>query len=516
MKPLLEAVGLTKKYGGVIALSDFSLTIDMQEIHGLVGENGAGKSTFVKIITGVIKPDAGHIVIDGHRYSFLTPLQAITNGIQVVHQDLSLFPNLTVGENICLLEYFIRSVSTVKWRLIMEKAQQILTELGTDIAPNIEVGLLSVGDRQIVAIGRALASRARILVLDEPTSALSHREVLRLFSILSRLRDSGISILIISHKLDEILSITDRITVIRDGKKVGTYETSALTKEELEFLMTGRRLGPLIRKESKTKGRVLLKVEKLSRPGEFEDVSFELHEGEVLGLIGPLGSGRTELALSIIGVNPPKSGKIFIGGKEVKCRSPAHAMRHGIVYCPEDRLSAGVFLPYSVMTNLAAANLISFVNKARLLSVRKMNAFALDMVANFSIKVRTVKDPVWSLSGGNQQKVLLAKFLAKRPKIIIVDKPTFGIDVGTKAAIHQLLRELADNGAGILFISDEAGELLRCADRILIMRHGKIIAEVFPSETTERDINTVVYGETDIEKLQNHKRMDIIAHDELC
>lgn len=492
--PFLQAVNLTKTYGGVRALSDFSLVLNTHEIHGLVGENGAGKSTFVKIITGVIKPDSGYIIVSGKRYQSLTPLQALKLGIQVVHQDLSLFPNLTVMENIFVFHYSMQRIPFVNWRVMKILAEKIIKDLGADIPVNTELSLLSVGDRQVVAIARAIAAQARVLLLDEPTAALSHREIVRLFEILKKLKDQGLAILIISHKLDEILSITDYVTVIRDGQKIGTYETCDLSKEQLEFLMTGRTLSAGLTAPAKACGEVVLKVEGLGRPGQFEDVTFELHEGEVLGLIGPLGSGRTELALCIIGANRPRTGKIFFQGREVAFRSPKEAIKHGIVYCPEDRLTAGLFLGYSVATNLSAPNFDLLLNKLRLLSPSAIRSFSAELINRFGIKARTQRDPVWSLSGGNQQKVVLGKLLAKKPKVLIVDKPTFGIDVATKTAIHQILRDLAKEGTAILLISDEAGEVLRCADRILIMQEGRIVNEVLPQNIEEKELYSLIFG----------------------
>ncbi|MEM2567650.1 MAG: sugar ABC transporter ATP-binding protein [Candidatus Bathyarchaeia archaeon] len=492
--PFLQAVNLTKTYGGVRALSDFSLVLNTHEIHGLVGENGAGKSTFVKIITGVIRPDSGYIIVGGKHYQFLTPLQALKLGIQVVHQDLSLFPNLTVAENIFIFQYSMKKFTFVNWRDMKILAEKIIKDLCTDIPANIELSLLSVGDRQVVAIARAIAAQARVLVLDEPTAALSHSEIIRLFEILKKLKDQGLAILIISHKLDEILSITDYVTVIRDGQKIGTYETCNLNKEKLEFLMTGRTLQAVLPGPLRERGEVILKVEGLSRPGQFEDVTFELHEGEVLGLIGPLGSGRTELALCIVGANRPRSGKILFQGKEVMFSSPKEAIKHGVVYCPEDRLIAGLFLGYSVATNLSAPNFDLLLNRLHLVSPSAIRCFSSELINRFGIKARTQYDPVWSLSGGNQQKVVLGKLLAKKPKVLIVDKPTFGIDVATKTAIHQILRDLANEGTAILLISDEAGEVLRCADRILIMREGRIVSELLPESVGEKELYSLIFG----------------------
>lgn len=495
---VLHAENLVKRYGGVLALNGFSLSLHANEIHGLVGENGAGKSTFVKIITGVTQPDSGSIAIEGRKYSRLTPLQALKLGIQVVHQDLSLFPNLTVMENIASIGFPIQKWPVVNWKRIKYEAQRILDDLGACISVKEEVGRLSVGDRQIVAIARAILAKAKLLVLDEPTAALSHREIMRLFNILTRLKSNGISILIISHKLDEILNITDFVTVIRDGVKIGTYETKSLTREDLEFLMTGRHLAVDTVEIREAKGDVVLKVDGLSKKGLYSDVSFELHAGEVLGLIGPLGSGRTELALGIIGLIPPDSGKIYFRNKEVSFKSLKEAMDKGIIYCPEDRLTEGLFLHYSVATNIASPNYKALLNKWKLLTNKKVNLFAKKIIDTLDIKTKSAQDPVWTLSGGNQQKVMIGKMLAKNPAVLIVDKPTFGIDITTKAAIHQMLRDIAKKGTGVLLISDEAAEVLRCADRVLIMRDGKIVKEVTPGTIREKELYDLVFGEAEV------------------
>jgi ABC-type sugar transport system ATPase subunit len=498
MQVILEAKNISKRFGGVQALKNFSFAVLQEEIHGLVGENGAGKSTLVKILTGVIKPDSGSIIFNGQTYSYLTPLQALKMGIQVVHQDFSLFPNLTVAENIFSPNYSLRFSPFVKWKKVMNDAHNILSKLGIDhISPNAYVESLSVGDRQLVAIARAVALEARVLILDEPTSALTYKEITRLFEFLKQLKNRGMSIIIITHKLDEIFKLANRVTVIRDGEGVGTFNIADLTRADLEYLMTGHKVAELETQPGRGKGtEIIMQIEGLSKKGQFENVTFNIRKGEIVGLIGPLGSGRTELALALIGVTAFDRGNIFLEGKKVRFKSPAEALNAGVVYCPEDRLSAGLFLDYSLLSNVVSTNFHAVRNPVwRLLSKYKMVTLTKKAVEDFQIKTGSIFSPVKTLSGGNQQKVVLSKYLLRSPKILIVDKPTFGIDIKTKTYIHSLLRSLAQQGVSVLLISDEAPEVLRCADRILVMRSGKIIAELEADKTDEGTLNELVYGE---------------------
>lgn len=495
-KVLLRAENLTKVYGGVYALKGFSYLLEKGQVHALVGENGAGKSTFVKIITGVIRPTSGQIWLEGKQFHYLTPLHAMRLGIQVVHQDLSLFPNLTVAENICAPLYAKRPASVISWKSLYRYAEEALRQLAVDIPLDLPVGALSVGDRQLVAIARAVFAGSRVLILDEPTSALSYSEIVRLFTIIRELKEKGISVIFISHKLDEVLAISDKVTIIRDGTKVGTYEVSELTRQKLEFLMSGEEIAavpPRSRVISQNE-KPLLYVENLSRAGEFYNVTFELYRGEILGLIGPLGAGRTQLALCIVGISQPESGTISFDGKKVRFSSPQEAFKAGIVYCPEDRLNLGLILDYSVAFNSTISIHDKLRNRVGFLSLQRIIRATSDAISKFGIKAPSPMAPVSSLSGGNQQKVVLARILSLNPKLMIVDNPTFGIDVATKAYIHRLLRQLADSGIGILFISDEASELLRCSDRIIIMRNGRIAGLVDPSGITEEELLSLVHG----------------------
>lgn len=493
---LLRAENLTKFYGGVCALRNFSFSLDYGQVHALVGENGAGKSTFVKILAGVIQPSSGEIWIEGKQFKGFTPLQALHLGIQVVHQDLSLFPNLTVAENVFIPTYARKNLSIIKWRSVHQHAEKAIKSLGVDIPLDVPLRVLSIGDRQLVAIARAIFAGAKILILDEPTSALSHKEIIRLFSVVKNLKEKGVAVIFISHKLNEVLTIADKITIIKDGVYMGTYESKQLTKEKLEFLMSGEVVSKVLPATSTAIKREtpLLRVENLTRKKEFQDVSFELFPGEVVGLIGPLGAGRTQLALCIIGVTRPEKGKIFFEGKEVRFSSVREAYKAGIVYCPEDRLNLGLILNYSVAFNSTAPIHGRLRNALGLLSKRKITEATYEAIAKLGIKTSGPTALVSSLSGGNQQKVVISRILSLNPKLIIVDNPTFGIDVGTKAYIHFLLRRLAESGMGVLFISDEAGEVIRCSDRILIMRDGKILKAVESQNITEEELIELIYG----------------------
>ena len=480
---------INKNYGGVKALEKVDLDIMEGEIHCLVGENGSGKSTLVKIITGVVKPEpGGKIEIKGESFEFLDPLTSFLKGIHVVHQDLSLFPNLSVAENIAIHEHVMKKSGLVNWKRIYEVADRVMKRLGIYIDPYIQVEKLSVADQQLVAICRSLASDAKLMILDEPTSSLTSREVERLFSILRDLKSRGISILFISHRLDEVLDIGERITVLKDGKKVGTFRKEELDKKKLTYLMTGRELAFVRRSKGLEKKVPILKVENLTKYGQFENVSFELHSGEILGLIGPRGAGRTELALSLFGMNPPDSGRIFVEGKEVSFKSNRDAIKHGIGYVPENRLTQGLVLEQSVKNNLVITILERILNDFRLIDEERKNKVAEEMVRKFGIKTAGMDVAAKTLSGGNQQKVVLAKWISTAPKILILDGPTMGIDVAAKESIYRLVSKLANEGIAVLFISDESSEVTANCDRIMLMKNRKIVGVFKKDEISEEEL----------------------------
>ncbi|MDK2897131.1 MAG: simple sugar transport system ATP-binding protein [Candidatus Atribacteria bacterium] len=493
-KPYLALHQVSKKYGGVVALKGVDFTILPGEIHGLVGENGSGKSTLVKIITGVVRPEKGaRIEINGQKVEISNPFAAFCLGIQVVHQDLSLFPNLSVAENIVYHRYLEKSQRVVNWRAIEAEATQIMDKLGVELSPQVEVSHLPVADQQLVAICRAIASEARLIILDEPTSSLTRREVNRLFSFLKELKAQGISVLFISHRLDEVLEISDRITVFRDGQKVGTFNQEEVDKNRLSFLMTGKEISfhPVKGTTSESKTEVL-KLENLTKKGQYEKVSFSVYRGEILGLIGPRGAGRSEVALTIFGLNPADEGKIYFEGKSVVIDSAQRAIQLGIGYVPENRLLQGLVLEHSVENNLVITVLDQIIGKAGLTDQQKKRNLSQKAVRDFNIKTETVEVPVKTLSGGNQQKVVLAKWMLTSPHLLLLDNPTHGVDVAAKESIYQSIKELSQRGLSFIFISDEEIEVLNNCDRILVMKNGQIIGEFSPAEVSEEELRKMI------------------------
>ncbi len=493
-KEFLKVTGVSKRFGAVKALDDVSITIEKGEIHCLVGENGSGKSTLIKIISGVLTADEGEIVIDGKKYSKVDTIQAVKDGIQVIYQDLSLFPNFSVAENISLNQRLEKRAKFVNWRETRRIAENELKEIGKKIDIDELVEDLSVSDKQIVAISRALTSGAKLIIMDEPTTALTKSEVNSLFSIITDLKEKGISTLFVSHKLSEVFDISERVTVIRDGKIVGTYDPDNINNEELIFHMTGRKVETstyeaVVKKDD---GKPLLEVKNLTKKGNFVDINFKLYSGEILGIIGLLGSGRTEMASAIFGLLRPDSGEIFLEGKKVNINSTQTAKKLGISYLPEDRLSQGLFISKEIGENIIVTNLWKFVNKIKLLNLTRARKSTNDLVKSLNIKTPSVDLPVSSLSGGNQQKVVVAKWISTNPKIFILDGPTVGIDVASKRDIHMIMRDLAKQRMGIIVISDEIPEVLQNCNRILVMRKGRILKGFDTKATTEEELNELI------------------------
>jgi len=493
---LLEARAISKAYQGVEALSDVSLVIRRGEIHALVGENGSGKSTLIKIIAGVVEPDSGEIMFDGRRRNEgLDALGAIRAGIQVIYQDLSLLPNLTVAENVALPQVVEKGRKLINWASMRRVAETELRSIHADIDLDAVVEDLPVSSRQLVAIARALTQGAKLIIMDEPTTALTKPEVDALVVVIENLRARDISTLFVSHKLDEVLRISDRVTVIRDGKPVGVFAGRELTTSELEAHMTGR---PVVRQRFETtaqaSGSPLLELRGLTRQGHFADVSFKLWRGEILGITGLLGSGRTELALSIFGMNPADSGEVLLDGRPVTIRSTEDAVRCRVAYLPEDRVLQGLFQSKSIGENVVVTVLDELRGALRLISSSKARATVDRWVDQLRIKTASSALPVTSLSGGNQQKVVISKWLAIQPQLFILDNPTVGIDVASKAYIHQIVRDLARSEMGVILISDEIAEVLGNCNRVLVMREGRIVREVRSSEIIEEELYGFVSG----------------------
>ncbi|MDH7485440.1 MAG: sugar ABC transporter ATP-binding protein [Anaerolineae bacterium] len=489
----LSMRNISKRYVGVQALDSVDFQVNKGEIHCLVGENGSGKSTLIKIISGAVSPDEGaHIEIDGETFHDYQAIDAIRKGIEVIYQDLSLFPNLTVAENIALSHIIAEGNRFIRWGEVQRIARQAMDRIGVNIPLTELVGDLSVADQQLVAICRALTRGVRLVIMDEPTAALTRKEVEALFAVVKDLQAKGIATLFVSHKLNEVLQIAERVTVLRDGRLVGTFPSQELDDEKLTMLMTGKKIEYSRYVPEAQQADVLLEVRALSRRGNFKDISLQLRRGEILGITGLLGSGRTELALALFGVNPADSGEILVEGKPVRIASVQDALRLGIGYVPENRLVQGLIMPQSVGKNIVLTVLRRLLNRLGLIDADKTRDTINRWIEDLSIRVPAVDSPVQTLSGGNQQRVVLAKWMATQPKILILDGPTIGIDVAAKSAIHEIIRDLARRDIGIIVISDEVSEVYRNCGRIIVMHKGRFIAEFDAAQCTEEEIQECI------------------------
>jgi rhamnose transport system ATP-binding protein len=491
--PLVELRGIAKSYGGVHAVSDVSFAIEAASVHALVGENGAGKSTLVKILTGVVHPDEGELLVDGNVQPVRDPQTAHRLGIVAMYQEPTVFPDLTVAENVFAGRHPRTGARTVSWRAMRAEASRVLDDLAVDFGPDTPVRGLGVADRQLLEIAKALSSSARLLIMDEPTAALSPNESDNLFATVRRLRDRGVAIVFISHRLEEVTAIADTITVLRDGRHIATRPAAELTHGEIVRLMVGRSLDALFPKEKAEIGDVTLRAEGLTRRGVFSNVSFELRRGEIVGLAGFVGAGRTEVARSIFGIDRLDRGKLWIGGRPFGARSPRAALRRGLAYLPEDRLQQGLVQPMSVGDNISLA-VLPELTPGGVLRPRRERALARRFMEQLRIKATSPGQVVRSLSGGNQQKVVLAKWLAAEPKTLLLDEPTHGVDVGTKADVHRTISHLAAEGLTILLISSELPEILGMSDRVLVMREGRLVAEFPRAEATQERIIEAAAG----------------------
>ena len=495
-KNIVVAEHVSKSYVGVQALSDVSITIREGEIKCLAGENGCGKSTFVKIIAGVEAPTSGRIVINGKEMTRHTTKNAIDEGIQVIFQDLSLFHAMSVAENIAMNRLVKEGKPLTNKKEIRKIARDALDLIGVDIPLDVQVQELSIANRQLIAICRALALDAKLLFMDEPTTALTKNEVDSLLDIVLGLKKRGIAVVFISHKLDEVMRIADRITVIRDGHKIGDFPASEIDSRKLAFYMTGRQVDyqQYSRKEGAEEN--LLEVKNLTKKGNFENVSLTVRRGDILGLTGLLGAGRTELALSIFGLNRPDSGEIFMEGKKVTISNPDEAIDLGIGLVPEELALQGLFLQKSVTENVAAAILKRLKGFLGNIDSGKSKGLARKAIDQFRIKVYSEDTQVGTLSGGNQQKALIARWAASSPKLFILDTPTVGIDIGSKAEIYEYIQKFASDGMGIILISDEVEEIVANCNRVIVMFDGHVVKEYSEEEMKDPEIkekiNTLV------------------------
>jgi simple sugar transport system ATP-binding protein len=486
---VLRAEGISKRFGGVIALEDVAFDVRPGEVHTLAGENGSGKSTLIKIIAGVETPDSGTITVGGDAHPHLTPRQAIALGIQVIFQDFSLFPNLSVAENIAVSTYIGQRRRTVRPRDLRRIAGEVVSRIGVRLDLDAPVEELSVADRQLTAICRALAQEARIIFMDEPTTALTRREVQALFRVVEQLKQRGVALVFVSHKLEEVLQISERITVIRNGHVVMSGDVSEFDRAALTVAMTGHALTDTPPPESvREDATPLLEVQGLSSTGRFEDVSFAVRPGEILGVTGLLGSGRTEIAESLFGIVPADAGTIAVEGKTVRIRSVADAIGAGIGYVPGDRLTQGVFIDQSIARNVVAGSLDRLTGPADVLRSGRAEEVVRRGATEMRIKMSSPEAPVRTLSGGNQQRVVLAKWLVREPHVLILNSPTVGVDVGSKHEILDLLRAKAREGIGIVVISDDVPELVAVCHRVLVVREGRVTDELAGERLTEDEI----------------------------
>ncbi|MET0590187.1 MAG: sugar ABC transporter ATP-binding protein [Naasia sp.] len=474
-QPLLSVKDLSISFGGVKALKGVDFEIGQGEIRCLAGENGSGKSTFVKIVSGVYTPDGGEIAIDGQPVQSLTPREANAAGIQVIYQDLSLFDHLSVAENIAINRMMHDGSKLVHRKQIREIARQQLDRVGVDLPLNAPLSSISIANRQIVAICRALSMEARLLFMDEPTTALTSKEVARLLSIVLELKRAGLSIIFISHKLDEVFTIADSITIFRDGDKVGDFSAAELDELSLSRHMTGRDVTYARYHRTVTDNEPLLEVKGLTRSGNYKDIDLTVRPGDIVGLTGLLGSGRTEIALSLFGLNKPDSGTISMKGRPVTIDAPWTAMKEGIALLPEDRLTQSLFAQRSVAVNSSVTMLDRVLGRFKELSRRSERELATRVVTEMGVNNKDTSIAVGNLSGGNQQKVVIGKWIFRGPKVFILDSPTIGIDIGSKSEIYDQIHRLAEKGMGVIFISDEPEEIVANCNRIVVMHDGEVL-----------------------------------------
>ena len=492
---LLELAHAAKSFGAVQALIDGSVQLRSGEVQALLGENGAGKSTLVKILAGVHRPDGGTLTVAGREVTLHGPAAARAAGIAVIYQEPTLFPDLTVAENMFIGRQPLRGGRRIDRKTMHDEAAAIFRRLDLPLDPARLARGLSIADQQVVEIGKALSLDARVIVMDEPTAALSAAEVGRLFDVIRTLTAQGAAVLFISHRLEEVFAVCQSVTVMRDGRHVLSSELAGLTAKDLVRAMVGRELADRPAEGGgAAPGDPVLNVERLTREGVFTDISFSVRAGEIVALAGLVGSGRSEVARAVFGIDRYDAGEVTVGGQRLKKASPTSAMAAGIGFVPEDRRQQGLVMDMSVQQNVALASLRN-LEKGGLIRAGAERAMASDWAARLKIKYGRLTDPVSMLSGGNQQKVVLAKWLGRKPGLLIVDEPTRGIDVGTKAEVHQLLVDLARGGVAVLMISSELPEVLGVSDRILVMREGELVAEFSRADASAESIMSAAMGQ---------------------
>lgn len=484
----LELHGITKTFPGVKALDDVHFQLKKGEIHALMGENGAGKSTFIKVITGVHMPDCGEILLDGNKVSFKNPKEALNHSIAAIYQHGTCYPHLTITENIFTgHEIYKKGLKLLDWKTMHREAKKLLEGLGSSLNPTTLMGELTVAERQIVEIAKAISTGARIIIMDEPTAALSNRECEDLYKITLKLRDEGASIIFISHRFEDMYRLAERVTVFRDSKYIGTWGVNDISNDKLITAMVGREISEVYPKQHVEPGEEMLRVENLCRTGYFRDISFNVRKGEILALTGLVGAGRTEVCQCIFGIEKASSGQIFFEGKPVTIRKPKDAMKIGIGYLPEDRQTQGLMLDWEIYKNETISNLSKYCKMGLISQSLELEA-AKQLSEKVAVKATSVYDTAASLSGGNQQKVIVAKLLSTDLKLIIMDEPTKGVDVGAKSQIYEIMSDLAAKGYAIIMVSSELPEVLGMADRIAVMSSGRLTKILSRSEASQEEI----------------------------
>lgn len=500
MGAYLQLRGITKRFYSTEVLHQVDVDFDSGEIHVLIGENGAGKSTLMKIVAGIYQQDEGKIILDGEEVHFQKPLDAIGHKISMIHQELMPVPYLTVAENIFLGREPLNKLGLLDKKALIHQTKELLEMMEIDIDPNVEMRNLSVAQVQLVEIAKAVSFHSRILIMDEPTSAITDKEIEKLYKLIFRLKAEGIAIIFISHKLDEIFKVADKITVLRDGEMVGTKWASELDRDMLISMMIGRELVNVYEKQKIERGEAILEVRNLTKKGQFENISFTLYRKEILGIAGLMGAGRTELVETIFGLRKADSGQIFINGKEVSIKSPSDAQKYGIALIPEERKVSGLNLKDTTGFNTSLCDLKEFT-RYEVLNHKQENKRVDEMIREMNVKVESRKTPVVSLSGGNQQKVVLAKWLMVNPDILIMDEPTRGIDIGAKSEIYKLITELVKQGKAVIMVSSELPEVIGMSDRVLVLSAGRLTGELTTDQINQQDIMRCATGQV----IRNHE-----------
>jgi rhamnose transport system ATP-binding protein len=493
--PILQIKHVSKRFDTTQALDDVSLDLYPGEIHALMGENGAGKSTLIKIMTGVYHADEGEMFLDGEPIQVANSVDAQAFGIAAIYQEPMIYPDLNVAENIFISRRTQGIV--VNWRKMFKDAEEILDKLGVKLDVRMPALGLTLATQQTIEIAKAISLNVRVLIMDEPTASLSAHEVEQLFKLTRSLRDQGVSILFISHRMEEVLEIADRVTIFRDGRWISTKRRNEVTREGAIRDMVGRKIEDFFAKKKMQRGELLMSVRSLNKENVFSDINFDLYSGEVLGFAGLVGSRRTDVGLALFGIEPADSGEIILDNKTEKIRSPDQALRMGIAYMTEDRRQIGLTMPMSITSNITLPMLRRYLSRFGLIERSEEEATAEQYRKRLTIRTPSIQQPVAMLSGGNQQKVMLSKWLNTRPHILILDEPTRGIDVGAKAEVHQIINELTAQGLGIILISSDMPEIIAMSDRILVMREGRQMGIFTREEATQEIILATAIGQND-------------------